>query len=262
MPALNKSDVGHEDANPITQMIWANTFMLIVLAVPSLTVMVLLRRKIGYRTIQPWMLLIAFCALAAMGGWSLVAGSFGSSGGVGNYLMIAVAFAVTALAIIQRRSAWSSIKRGQRWHTKSRGISYLSALPFPEHIVQRFIEPAVCFVVGLLLLVTLSKMAGLWLIFSGLCLAVLEAIIYDIQLNNLLDQLDGMVEAEVAAENQEFFTQDKAKEAPSIEQMSGITVGFAPELNQLVAKRRAAKAARAGQGTPPPDSPATVTAAA
>jgi hypothetical protein len=52
MLAMNKQDVGHEEANPITQMIWANTLLTLFLAVPSLTVMVLLRRKIGYRTLK------------------------------------------------------------------------------------------------------------------------------------------------------------------------------------------------------------------
>lgn len=245
---MTHEEVGHQNANPVTQMIWANTLLTVVLAVPSLTVMLLLRRKIGYRTIQPWMLLLAFMAMFMMGGGSLMAGfsPFAAGGsGAGKYLMLLAAFLVAGLGIMQRRAAWMRITQGERWHTKSRGLSHLAFLPFSEHIVQRFIEPTVCAVLGFLFLSLGQTSMGIWLLFSGLCLAALEAIIYDVQLNQMLDQLDGLVEAEVAAENAAFFSQPQnGTEAPGIEQMSGVTVGFAPELQHLVEKRRAAKAAR------------------
>ena len=89
---------------------------------------------------------------------------------------------------------------------------------------------------------------GTWLMFSGMCLGVLESLIYDVQLNRMLDQLDGIVESEVAAENDAFFHRDEnqgqqVQTAPSIEQMAGITVGLSADLHQLVSKRRAAKVA-------------------
>jgi hypothetical protein len=247
MLPMNRQEVGHPDANPLTQMIWANTLITLLLAVPSLSVMVLLRRKIGYRTLQPWMLMLAFLALFAMGAWSLISGSFASRNlGVTNALMLIIAFVMAASGFAQRRGAWKRIATGARWHTKSRGISFLAALPFPEHVVQRFVEPIFCIVAGFILMPTVSVMLGLWLAFSGACLGVLEGIIYDVQLNKMLDQLDGLVEAEVAAENNAFFSQGQTeRQTPGIESMAGITVGFAPELQHLVNKRLTAKAASA-----------------
>jgi hypothetical protein len=159
---------------------------------------------------------------------------------------------VTGIGFYQRRAAWNRIRRGERWHTKSRGISHLSAiLPLPEHIIQRFVEPLLCLMAGLVRWYYFSLPIGGWLAFSGGCLMFMEAIIYDVKLNNMLGQLDGMVEVEIAAENDAFFRGELTapgkhgtQAAPSIAQMAGITVGFAPDLQRIVAQRRAAKAAR------------------
>jgi hypothetical protein len=162
---------------------------------------------------------------------------------------------VTAIGFYQRRAAWNRIRSGERWHTKSRGISYLSAvLPLPEHIIQRFVEPFLCLGLGILCSAVFSAPLGLWIAFSGGCLMWMEAIIYDFKLNNMLDQLDALVEAEVATENDAFFSgETPASQPPSIEHMAGITVGFSPDLERQVAKRRAAKAAREPKTQAPPE---------
>lgn len=253
--------VGHKNANPVTQMIWANTLILVLLAVPSLSVMLLFRRKLGYRTIQPWMLFIIFFVLAAAGSGPALLGTLSADINPARYITTLAAFGVAGLGIFWRWSAWQSIKRGERWHTKSRGISYLHTLVpmLSEHIVQRYVEPFICMFVGLVFL-SVSTPFGAWLFFSGAALAVMETLIYDIQLNNMLDQLDGLVEAEVFQENQAFFQQAQpGAEAPQIEAMAGVSVGFSPELQQMVAQRKAAAAARtAAQGKPatPPAPPA------
>ena len=243
---LQSIDVGNRDASPVTQMIWANSFLMIFLAIPSLSVMVLFRRKVGYRVIQPWMLFIIFFVLATLGSGPALLGTMSGDISPAHYLTTLAAFTVVGLGIFWRWSGWQSIRRGERWHTKSRGISYLhSALPMlSEFIVQRYLEPSICFILGLIF-IRFSTPFGLWLLLSGGSLAVMESMIYDIQINNMLDQLDGIVEGEVAEENHTYFTQSRPDTAPpTIEAMSGVTVGFSPELQHMVAQRRAAVAAR------------------
>jgi hypothetical protein len=251
---LPTDKVGHQDANPITQMIWANTLVNIVLAVPSLTVMLLFRYKIGYRTLQPWMLLVALVGMLAMSGGSSLLGLFDSQPGAssGGLVMLLMTLAVFGSGVYQRTEAWNRIRRGIRWHTKSRGVSYLSAiLPLSEHVIQRYIEPLLCAALGVLCVATISRVMGFWLLFSGTTLACMEAIIYDVQLNSMLDMLDSMVESDVAAENMAFFSNPQPQQAaPTVEAMSGITVGFAPDLQRVVAWRRATRASHASAATP------------
>ena len=254
----NKRELGHDQANPISQMIWANTLLLILFAIPSLTLVVLLRRKPGFRTVQPWMLALAFLVMFFFSG-AVVAAlsilSFHFSGiDPGQLAMLIACLAVLLMGIYWRVHAWRVITKGDRWHTKSRGVSYISAvLPFPEHIVQRYIEPGICYVAGLIIYRFLPAFAnlGLWLVFSGLCLTLWEGLIYEVQLNTMLDQYDALIDSEVVAENQAYFSGEKTGNPPTIEQTAGISVGFAPELERAIAARRARQAA-AGISHPEP----------
>jgi len=239
-------DPGHKNASPITQMVWGSGLPLLILAIPSLSIMVLFRRKIGYRTLQPWMLFIIFFVLFALGGGPALSGTLTEDASPARYLTVLAACVVTGLGMFWRWRAWQDIKRGVRWHTKSRGISHLhSVLPMlTEYVVQRYVEPFICMVAGIIFL-HVSTPFGFWLFFSGASLAAMESMIHDIQINNALDQLDGIVEGEIAEENHAYFTQNQANiNSPSIEAMSGIAVGFSPELQQQVARRRAAAEAR------------------
>lgn len=233
---MKKKDVGHEQANPISQMIWANTFLLILLAIPSLTLIVLLRRKPGYRTVQPWMLALGFLVMFMMGGASLLSGTVGGLG-PGNYAMLIAAFAVLIAGVFWRWHAWVSLLRAERWHTKSRGVSYLAFLPFREYIIQRYIEPAICIALGMLAVAIFAPSLGIWLIFSGTFLGLYEGLIHEVQVNNILDQFDASIDAEVAGENDAFYR--NGQNPPSIENSAGVSVGLAPELERAIAHRRA-----------------------
>jgi len=229
------------------QQLWDNFFFLAFVAMPSLSVTLLLRRRVGYRMIRPNLLMFAFFGLSAMGWASLLTGGLtGDLFNPSHFVMMAAAIAVTGSGIYWRHRAWQDIKRGVRWHTKSRGISYLSKiLPLPESIIQRFVEPILCFVVGIFSVPIISLPLGIWLIVSGVALAAHESAIHEMQLNNMLDQLDGIVEGEVAADNHAFFTQDNTSATgPTIEQMAGSTVAFTPELLKQITLRRAAVEAR------------------
>ena len=63
-----------------------------------------------------------------------------------------------------------------------------------------------------------------------------------------LDQYDGIIDAKVAAENADYFPGTaKEKTPPSITEASGVSVFVAPELHEMIAKRKAERAARTMQ---------------
>ena len=62
-PSYDRRVIGHEEASPISQMAWSNKLFLLLLAIPSLSVMVFLRRKIGYRTLPSWIGMLLALAL-------------------------------------------------------------------------------------------------------------------------------------------------------------------------------------------------------
>ena len=215
----------------------------IVLIAPTLPVTVFLRRSLGFRVLKPWVIYLGFLIFNTFLWFSLARGA-----AVGNqtelFIMLAADVAFLALSIYWRYTAWGIIKRGELWHTRSRGVSYLGFLPITESRIQRFVEPAVCVVLGVALFKFFTVMA-IWLILSGMALLVLEQFIYDAQLNAMLDQYDGIIDSKVAAENADYFSGNaKDKTPPSITEASGVSVFVAPELHEMIAKRRALKQAQ------------------
>jgi hypothetical protein len=139
-------------------------------------------------------------------------------------------------------SAWRKIKQQKLWHTKSRGVSYLAqVLPLREDIVQRFVEPGIGFALGVVMM-ALFPILGMWLMGASVCLLILEQLIHDQQLNMMLDQYDGIIDSKVVSENAAIFSgETTSQKPPTIEQASGVSVVVAPELQQMIAQRRAAK---------------------
>jgi len=216
----------------------------IFLVAPTLPVTVLFRRNVGFRVLKPWIIYLAFIMLNTVGWLALAGGGLSGSGAAEGLILFAVNLVFVGLSIFWRYSAWGMIKRGELWHTRSRGVSYLSFLPLPESKIQRFVEPGICITAGLILH-TVFTFVGLWLIFSGLGLLVLEQIIYDWQLNQMLDQYDGIIDAEVAGQNSQYYENKSSDQAPlTITETFGRSVAVAPELHELIARRRAAAAAR------------------
>src|SRR5450755_2873912 len=124
---------------------------------PALTVMVFLRRKVGYRFLDMLKIQAMVVLLLAYGAFSTL--SFGPTAGG---MVTLFAFAVLIAAIIERRLRWRDIKRGVSWHTYSRGISWFSSfLPISEVAARRFIDPAGALVAGIVFFI-LFRTFGLY----------------------------------------------------------------------------------------------------
>ncbi len=205
---------------------------------PAITVMVFIRRRIGFRMMKPtWLIVLTIIML-------LVASMFPQFTAPHGIFMAAYALAMLGLGLWQHWQRWCELCRGERWHTCSPGISYLESLPLPPVLkshrrVNRFIDPAAVAVVGLLIGLLLSHGLGVWIMFSAFFLYVFEQDLYEKQLNRDLDTLDGLFAAEVQGETVEFFTGGVTEEQRTLEETAGIPTGLAPDIAKQVEVRRA-----------------------
>jgi len=209
---------------------------------PAITVMVFIRRKIGFRLMKPPVLVVlAIIMIVVAQVLPIAAAPFGA-------LLTIYALAMLALGLFQRRLRWNELCRGERWHTYSPGISILEFLPLPGFLkanrrVNRFLDPALVAIVGLILS-AMSHGLGVWIMFSAFFLYVFEQDLYEKQLGRDLDILDGLVSAEVQEETVKLF---EGKQPESIQrplaETAGIPTGLAPDIHQQIQLRRAKRPA-------------------
>jgi|GEM_PF-1543605 len=219
---------------------------------PALTVMVFLRRKVGFRQLKPSRLAGMTALLLALAYFSGSASPipFGASAmpdgtqpatNNGGMALTVYAIAMLAWGLFQRRQRWNDIIKGMRWHTRTSGLSWFEFLPIPSYIVHRYLDPLVCFIIGALLSLV-SHALGLWLMFSAAALSIYEQAVAEKALERDLDVLDGLFEAEVQAEAVQHFTggaTGQSSEMPlSIEKTAGIPTGLAPDIKKQIARRQ------------------------
>jgi hypothetical protein len=218
---------------------------------PAITVMVFIRKKIGFRMVKPtWLVILTIIMLLVPVIFKAVAAPFG-------FLMVIYALAVLGLGLWQRWQRWCELCRGERWHSYSPGISYLENLPWPPVLkshrrVNRFIDPAAVAIVALIIGIVLSHGLGVWLMFCAFFLYVFEQNLYEKQLNRDLDTLDGLFAAEVQGEVVKRFEDGAQAEQQTLEQTGGIPTGLSPEIQKQIELRRAR------QRKPAPDNLAPV----
>ena len=210
---------------------------------PALTVMIFLRRGIGFRLLKTtWLVVLAIIMIVGSLLFPAIAEPHGTA-------MILFALAMLGWGFFQRWQRWCDICSGVRWHTYCPGVSYLEYIPWPAFIqshrrINRFLDPLVVAIVGLIAGLLLSHLLGTWIEFAGLFLFVYEQDLYEGMLNHRLDTLDGLIAAEVQQETVKHFQQaqptDKVR---SMEATAGIPTGIAPDIDALLAKRQAEFAA-------------------
>jgi len=224
-------------------------------------VIILLRKKSGYRFLNPtrvfiMVLLLLFWGMASMinastaGYASITTSEYTGqpvdmqaitgqqfAGYVGGIATIIFAIIVLAVGMLQRFLRWRDITRGVPWHTYSRGVSLLSFLPLADNKIKRFVDPLVCIVVGLVVLLIHLNYLSYYLFFAGACLFIFEAWDYDQALNQSLDMLDSLVESEVMSSNVEYYSQPNPTQRP-LEQTAGIPTGIAPDIQHQIERRQ------------------------
>jgi hypothetical protein len=200
---------------------------------PAMTILPFLRRRIGYRFLNPTYYQIMVLLLWLLAAFSAV----GDPASAAPLLLFGLV--VLIVASVERWMQWKEIKSGVRWHTYSRGIPWLCYFfPLRETVVKRFIDPALAAVIGIVLAL-LFHWLGYFIVFSAICLMIFESADYQRSINRMLDQLDAQVESEIVAENVEYYGQGgQAGERP-VEQTAGIPTGADPDLASVIARRQA-----------------------
>ena len=200
-------------------------------------VLIFIRRRPGYRFLNPIQILVMFFLL------DLLSGATEATGGAAAFtITLLFAWATLIVGMIKRRARWQEIKKGVSWHTRSRGVSFFTGiLPFSDSMIKRWFDPLATLAVGLLCLL-FDRYLGYYLIFAAFCLLLFETWDYDRSLNQMLDTLDSLVDSEVMTENVEYYSQPNVQQRPVLE-TAGIPTGIAPDIEVQIQRRRARKAA-------------------
>jgi len=214
----------------------------------ALSIHVFMRRKIGYRVVEPVTIIVLFLFMFLGAGVFLI--PFGWVTGIHIVFVPAeqVAFAIFGLAMLglglfHRLRHWQHIKRAESntWMTTSRGVSHFEFLPIPQHIVYRFVDAGVCFAFGWL--ISGQEWLGYWLMISALCFMLVENQSYNAQLNHSLDMMDSMIAARAQARLVQFYSQESHEIRLSRTETAGLPTGIGRDVERLISERYANAAA-------------------
>ena len=182
---------------------------------PALTLMIILRRKIGHALLHPGGLIA--------GALLLIYVPYYHNGGIYSVPFLILGLVVLVAGFVQRRHAWRAIVRGDAWHTQHLGISRLTFLPLHPYDVRRYIEPLLCFGLGAFIAIYVTEGFGIWLEVSGAALLLLEKYAYDEWKARTLANMDRLYEAGMHGQAAEHFSQQ-----PGATTGGGIELGVVP----------------------------------
>src|SRR5580658_5883300 len=118
---------------------------------PAITIMVFMRRKVGFRMLKPsWLIGMAFFLMFIDGITNINFLIFHSAG----FYFREFPYVMLLFGFFQRYRRWRELCDGVRWHTFSPGISYLELLPLPAFLkaqrrIYRFLDPFACFILSM-----------------------------------------------------------------------------------------------------------------
>jgi hypothetical protein len=206
---------------------------------PSLTLCVFLRNDIGYRLLNPGVLLAVFGLLAVVAILAMP----------GNQTARPVALLIFAVlgffkGIAQKIRRWRDLERNVRQHSYYVGTSpfdqWLPAFFRHNRRTARLLDPLVCAAIGLALLPIFRALA-LWIIFSAFCLAAHENAIFNRKRTQELDTADGLIDSQIQGEHVERYSEPSdAGQTPPAE--AGVQTGIADDISEQVKKQKTRKA--------------------
>jgi len=199
---------------------------------PALTLMVLLRRDLGYRLLNPAVLLAVFGILAVV----TILATPGNEAARPVDLLIFAALGFCN-GIAQRIRRWWDMERNVRQHSY-----YIGTSPFHKHWLPAFfrrnrrsarlLDPLFCAAIGLALL-PFSHALALWLIFSAFCLRAYEDTIFNRERTQELDISDGLIESQIQGEHVERYSEPSAAgQNPPAE--AGVPTGIGEDIKPKI----------------------------
>jgi hypothetical protein len=220
---------------------------------PAITIMVFMRRKVGFRMLKPsWLIGVAMFLWFINGVCNIDFLIFHPAG----TLFAEFPLLMLLVAFFQRNRRWQEISRGERWHTLSPGISYFEMLPLPAMLksnrrIYRFLDPAACFVFSMFFGMFFSQPLARWFALSSIALFIFEQTLFEKQLDRDLDILDSLVAAEVQTETVKHFTgAQPGDHQRTLEETAGIPTGVAFDIHRQIELLRAKQTAEATPAKP------------
>jgi len=159
---------------------------------PALTLMVLTRKRIGYRLLGPVRLFLISAILAVVAILAMPANN-----DLGPWALLLFAVLVFVSGISQRIQRWREIDQNVFDHSFYIGESAFQFTWLPQFMLchrrcARYVEPLFWVTLGFLMLPLLT-LFGLWCIFAGVCLRVYEDAIFRRERNRDLDIADSVI---------------------------------------------------------------------
>ena len=202
---------------------------------PALTVMVYVRRDLGFRLMNP-------LRLMAVTGVLIVISVFAQQGNPDTNPLFLVFFAVGALilGIGQRIKGWWKLNRGIQQHSYYIGTSLLRFRFLPDFVrrnrrVERFIDPIFFLLIGLAIY-PIARALACWLVISALSLRYYEFAIHERDRDLDLDTIDGLINAENQSQTVEQYEDVQDTRPP--QQATGIPTGLGQDVREHIRNRK------------------------
>jgi hypothetical protein len=206
---------------------------------PALTVMVFLRRDLGYRILNPtWLFgITVFQLIIAL----IVRPNNGSS--LPSPLMVFAGLSFI-IGMYQRFKRKRDFENRVRQHSFYLGTSILEFSWLPNFVrrnrrVARFGDPLFCFLLGTAFLF-ISAPLGFWLAFAGLCLRIFEDDVHKRELDHAMDIVDGLIVSENQSDVVEQFEElPTGGQSPRFD--PGVSAGLNDDIRGQLKRRASAQ---------------------
>jgi hypothetical protein len=215
-----------------------------IAALPSLSVIVFLRKRIGFRLLDSgWYLAVAFVVY-------LIA--------IFNYdpsypyphAMEWYALGIVLFGAFHRGQAWFQFKKGTPPHSYSSGISIFLNRRTPQFIRRNRLanvvfDPLVTILTGAAVRIALSPIFGNWLMFAGVSLFLYELFIHANSINRDMDIADGLIAADIQSDSAKRFKGTTSAGSSENDGGAAIPTGLGSDIQARIKHRKASQ-------TPPP----------
>ena len=195
---------------------------------PALTLMVILRRDMGYRLLNVGVLTTVF-------GLLFVVTVLATPGNESANTMALLVFAVIGYfnGIAQKIRRWRNLNRGIVIHSYYLGSSPFDFSWLPDFMrrnrrIARFGDPIICAIIGVALF-SFSHALSSWLLLSAFCLKAYEHQIFQRELHRGFDFEDSIIEAEIVIEQQ-----NPAPNSSQNQESSGIPSGLGNDIKSKI----------------------------
>jgi hypothetical protein len=206
-----------------------------IMQISALTVMVFIRRDMGYRLLNPLHLIFVTGFLSV---FSILADPGHPEARFYDLVTFAGLAFLTGLA--HRSNRWREFKEGAIQHSYYIGTSPFDFRWLPNFCrrnrrIARFIDPIFFLAVGFALL-QISHALGLWLMFAGLCLRSLEENVHRKEVHMNMDITDSLIVSRLQSDAVQEF--EAAPGAAQQQQPTGIPTGIGDDIQKKIKNRK------------------------